>query len=174
MANLKDFLIVKMWIVTVMLVLVGLAGGMDGEEDNLAMESMRGSLDDDYDFAAFLAKAGEVLGEPGGDWGNRLEEAVPRRDRITQSRSSPSLRLSQARKGNQRVAAGSQLEAVGRTRVGSSQFQVDPLANVSSRGPTGEIVDRLVSTSACRPLITMIIGAPQLLPNEISHDDDDM
>ena len=153
MANLKDFLTVKMWIVTVMLVLVGLAGGMDGEEDNLAMESMRGSLDDDYDFAAFLAKAGEVLGEPGGDWGNRVEEeAVPRRDRITQSRSSPSLRLSQARKGNQRVAAGSQLEAVGRTRVGSSQFQVDPLANVSSsRGPTGEIVDRLVSTSASLP-----------------------
>ena len=58
MAGLKDFLIV-------MLALVGTAGGLEGEEDNLAMESMRGSVDDDYDFAAFLAKAGEVLGDPG-------------------------------------------------------------------------------------------------------------
>ena len=144
MAGLKDFLIVKMAFVIVMLVLVGAAGGMDGEEDNLAMESMRGSLDDDYDFAAFLAKAGEVLGEPGGDWGNRVEESVPRRDRITPLRSSPNLRLSQSRKGNQRVTAGSQLEGVGRTRIGTSQFQVDPLANVTAGRPTtGEIVDRL-------------------------------
>ena len=142
MAGLKDFLFV-------MLVLGGTAGGLEGEEDNLAMETMRGSVDDDYDFAAFLAKAGEVLGDPGGDWGNRVEQAVPKpyaspsRDRITQSRTSPNLRVSHPRK------VQNQLEGVGHTRRGVSQL--DPLANVS-RGRTGEIVDRLVSTSGrCLP-----------------------
>ena len=146
MAGMKDFLIV-------MLVLVGTAGGLEGEEDNLAMESMRGSVDDDYDFAAFLAKAGEVLGDPGGDWGNRVEQAAapkpyasPSRERITPSRA-PNLRVSQSRKVNQ-------LEGVGRTRGGTSQYQTDPLANVT-RPTTGEIVDRLVSTSG-RPLITIL------------------
>ena len=143
MGGLKDFLIVKMVTVIVMLLLVGAAGGLE-EEDNLAMESRRGSVDDDYDFAAFLAKAGEVLGDPGGDWGNRVEEAVPR-VRISQSRTAPNLRGAQSRKGNRGVSA-SQLEGVGRTRGGgqSSQFQVDPLANVTAGRPTtGEIVDRL-------------------------------
>ena len=146
MAGLKDFLIV-------MLVLAGTAGGLEGEEDNLAMESMRGSVDDDYDFAAFLAKAGEVLGDPGGDWGNRVEQAVapkpyapPSRERITQSRT-PNLRVSQSRKVNQ-------LKGGGRTRGGASQFQTDPLANVT-RPTTGEIVDRLVSTSG-RLIITSL------------------
>ena len=135
MAGLKDFLIV-------MLVLVGMVGGLEGEEDNLAMESMRGSVDDDYDFAAFLAKAGEVLGDPGGDWGNRVEKASPSRERITQSRT-PNSRGSQSRKVNQ-------YEGVGRTRGGAFQFQTDPLANVTRPTP-GEIVDRLVATSGRAP-----------------------
>ena len=135
MDGLKDFLIVKMGTVIVMLVLMRAAGGLE-EEDNLAMESNRGSVDDDYDFAAFLAKAGEVLGDPGGDWGNRVEEAVPR-DRISQSRAAPNSRGAQSRKGNRGVSA-SQLEGVGRTRGGgsSTQFQVDPLANVTAGRPT--------------------------------------
>ena len=144
MGGLKDFLIVKMGTVIVMLLLMGAAGGLE-EEDNVAMESNRGSVDDDYDFAAFLAKAGEVLGDPGGDWGNRVEEAVPPRVRINQSRTSPNLRVAQSRKGNRGVSA-SQLEGVGRTRGGgpSSQFQIDPLDNVTAGRPTtGEIVDRL-------------------------------
>ena len=65
MAGLKNYLVI-----VVMVLVEGLEGV---EEDNMAMESM---VDDDYDFAAFLAKAGEVLGDPhGGDsWGNRVED----------------------------------------------------------------------------------------------------
>ena len=134
MAGLKNYLVI--------VVMVLVEGLERVEEDNMAMESM---VDDDYDFAAFLAKAGEVLGDPGGDWGNRVEEAVPPRVRISQSRTAPNSRGAQSRKGNRGVSA-SQLEGVGRTRGGgsSSQFQVDPLANVTAGRPTtGEIVDRL-------------------------------
>ena len=139
MAGLKNYLVI-----VVMVLVEGLEGV---EEDNMAMESM---VDDDYDFAAFLAKAGEVLGDPhGGDsWGNRVEEVVPKtfqappssssspRGRVSLSRT----RASQSRKANQRVSTSSQLEAAGRTRV--SKFQVDPLVNVTRS--TGDFGDRLL------------------------------
>ena len=137
MAGLKNYLVI---------VVMVLVGGLEGvEEDNMAMESM---VDDDYDFAAFLAKAGEVLGDPhGGDsWGNRVEEVVPKtfqappssssRGRVSLSRT----RASQSRKANQRVSTSSQLEAAGRTRT--SKFQVDPLVNVTRS--TGDFGDRLL------------------------------
>ena len=139
MAGLKNYLVI-----VVMVLVEGLEGV---EEDNMAMESM---VDDDYDFAAFLAKAGEVLGDPhGGDsWGNRVEEVVPKtfpappssssspRGRVSLSRT----RASQSRKANQRLSTSSQLEAAGRTRA--SKFQVDPLVNVTRS--TGDFGDRLL------------------------------
>ena len=135
----------KNYLVIVVMVLVG---GLEGvEEDNMAMESM---VDDDYDFAAFLAKAGEVLGDPhGGDsWGNRVEEVVPKTSQAPpSSSSSPRGRLSlsrtrasESRKANQRLSTSSQLEAAGRTRI--SKFQVDPLVNVTRS--TGDFGDRLL------------------------------
>ena len=111
------------------------------EGDNLAMESTRGSFDEDYDFAAFLAKAGEVLGDPGGDWGNRVEDVQGPSLHKTQSQGrepqvrSPNLRISSSRKTNQRVT--SQLGVGGRTS-GSSQFQIDPLANVTKQETSGD------------------------------------
>ena len=139
MAGLKNYLVI-----VVMVLVEGLEGV---EEDNMAMESM---VDDDYDFAAFLAKAGEVLGDPhGGDsWGNRVEEVVPKtfhappssssspRGRVILSRT----RASESRKANQRLSTSSQLEAAGRTRT--SKFQVDPLVNVTRS--TGDFGDRLL------------------------------
>ena len=126
--------------VSVMTALLAMAMGQQ-EGDNLAMESTRGSFDEDYDFAAFLAKAGEVLGDPGGDWGNRVEDVQGQSLQKTQSQGrepqvrSPNLRNSSSRKTNQRVT--SQLSGGGRTS-GSSQFQIDPLANVTKQETSGD------------------------------------
>ena len=140
MVGSKNSLFLKAMRVSVMTALLAMAMGQQ-EGDNLAMESTRGSFDEDYDFAAFLAKAGEVLGDPGGDWGNRVEDVKGQSLHKTQSQDrepqvrSHNLRISSSRKTNQRVT--SQLGGGGRTS-GSSQFQIDPLANVTKQETSGD------------------------------------